>query len=405
MTDIEVIQLKQEIGRTFTPSAPIDGPTLFAGRKTQTEKLMNAVFQKGQHAILFGERGVGKTSLTNVLKDLLRGIPQANFLIGTTNCEASSTFATIWHSVLREMPLRQIEKSAGFNAPITEKFTSLLSLLPSPDSAEGLRHLFQSISNVLPIVIIDEVDQIRSDEVRKRLADTIKTLSDHAVEATVILVGVADSVEQLIAEHVSIERALEQIKMPRMSVEELHEIIDKGLARLKMTTTLEIKQKISRLSQGLPHYCHLLSLHAAQHAATNRRRNISEDDLEPAIHKAVDGAQQTTVSAYRKATTSRRGNLYEQVLAACALAPKDDYSFFSSSDVRDPMTMIMGRRYEIPAFSQHLNNFCETERGAILDKSGAPRRYRFRFRNPLMEPYVIMKSVSKGLIPKDVLLS
>ncbi|MDZ4289051.1 MAG: hypothetical protein U0984_13875, partial [Prosthecobacter sp.] len=90
--------------------------------------------------------------------------------------------------------------------------------------------------------------------------------------------------------------------------------------------------------------------------------------------------------------------LYAQVLTACAQAKKDDLSYFSSSDVREPMSKIMGKAYEIPAFSQHLNDFCDYDRGPHLVKTGYARRYRFRFCNPLMEPFVLMKGYSSGLI-------
>ena len=49
-----------------------------------------------------------------------------------------------------------------------------------------------------------------------------------------MVIGVADQVDSLIAEHRSIERAIVQIHMPRMSVTELLQIIDNGTARLGM---------------------------------------------------------------------------------------------------------------------------------------------------------------------------
>ncbi len=52
------------------------------------------------------------------------------------------------------------------------------------------------------------------------MADTIKTLSDWGTEATIILVGVGDSIDQLIEEHESVVRALVRIHMPRMSVDD-----------------------------------------------------------------------------------------------------------------------------------------------------------------------------------------
>ncbi|MDE0209154.1 MAG: hypothetical protein OXJ64_04655, partial [Boseongicola sp.] len=76
----------------------------------------------------------------------------------------------------------------------------------------------------LLIVIIDEFDRL-SRKVAGQMADTIKMLSDYAVPATLVLVGVADTVSDLIQEHTSVERALIQIPMPRMSTEEIRAII------------------------------------------------------------------------------------------------------------------------------------------------------------------------------------
>src|SRR4051794_24678414 len=60
----------------FHPSAPIEENDLFAGRITQANGLLDAIYQKGQHAVLFGERGVGKTSLSNIVEKRVLGESQ-----------------------------------------------------------------------------------------------------------------------------------------------------------------------------------------------------------------------------------------------------------------------------------------------------------------------------------------
>jgi Cdc6-like AAA superfamily ATPase len=260
--------------------------------------------------------------------------------------------------------------------------------------------MFERISRNT-VIIIDEVDRIEGEETTKRLADTIKTLSDYAVATTLILVGVGDSVDDLIKEHLSVERALVQIQMPRMSPEELFEIIDKGVAIAKMTIDADARRQVVKLSEGLPHYTHLLGLHAAEAAIKKESTNITKEDVNKALDVALEQAQQSIVRGYHKATSSPRGNLYPQVLLACALAPVDELGYFSSADVRKPMSYIMKKLYDIPAFSRHLNDFCEEDRGPVLEKTGYPRRYKFRFKNPLMEPYVIMQGLSGELIKEE----
>ena len=94
--------------------------------------------------------------------------------------------------------------------------------------------------------------------------------------------------------------------------------------------------------------------------------------------------------------------MYKQVLLACALAVSDEIGSFAAVDVREPLSRIMGRRYEIPAFSQHLNAFSESSRGPVLQRMGSSRRFRFRFVNPLMQPFVIIEGIKKALIVESM---
>jgi hypothetical protein len=103
-------------------------------------------------------------------------------------------------------------------------------------------------------------------------------------------------------------------------------------------------------------------------------------------------------SKSRLATTSnRKDTLYVQVLLACALAKTEDHGFFAASDVRDPMRIRSPQEPGIPSFGRHLKQSCKAPRGPILQKSGTPRRFRFRFKNPLMQPYVIIGFASRML--------
>lgn len=401
MDMVQKMRHSAEVAKVFTPSAPIDNSTLFAGRTQQILKVINAINQRGQHAVLYGERGVGKTSLANVLHDILESLEQGDIKVLAVNCDASTTFSTLWNSVFRELTMTEQKPSAGFGKATSSESIPANEYLAEKVSPDDVRYMFEQVKTPT-VVIIDEIDRISKKGDTTKIADTIKTLSDHSINTTLVLVGVADSVDDLIAEHRSVERALVQIQMPRMSTKELHEILDKGLTNVKMTIAANAKNRIADLSQGLPHYTHLLGLHAAQHAINDSRSEVDITDVNHAIRLAVEQAQQSIIRGYHKATNSPRGNLYAQVLLACALAPSDDLGYFSSSDVRDPLSEIMHRRYEIPAFSQHLKDFCGNERGPILERTGYSRRYRFRFINPLMEPYIIMNGLKRGLITEDM---
>ena len=387
------VVLKARINEAFTPSAPINNSDLFAGRQKQIDRVIQAIFQRGQHAIIFGERGVGKTSLANIIYDLLILAGKADFQVAKHTCGADITFAGMWRAIFKQLTIVRQN---------TEQL-SLDAMLPDSVGSEDIRETFQSADSP-SIIIIDEVDRIAATDTAVLLADAIKSLSDNSINTTLVLVGVADSVDQLIAEHQSIERALVQIHMPRMSEPELMEIIEKGLGKAQMTIDPEVKKSIANLSQGLPPCTHLLARHAAIVAVDDGRTDIAKGDLTQAVADAVANQQQSIVNAYDKATHSPRENLYKQVLLACALAKTNELGYFSAVDVREPIRRITHKDYDIPAFSQHLNDFCEGSRGPILQKTGERRRFRFRFINPLIEQFVVLKGIRDGMISREISL-
>src|SRR5580692_6900753 len=101
MTDEERYTLIRRIYEAFTPTAPIKSRDLFAGRKLQIQKVLGAIFQRGEHAILYGERGVGKTSLVSTLLDLLVLMGRSNYQASRVQCANGMNFESIWRGAFR----------------------------------------------------------------------------------------------------------------------------------------------------------------------------------------------------------------------------------------------------------------------------------------------------------------
>lgn len=377
-----------EINQAFTPGSPIDSRDLFAGRKRQREKVINTIFQKGAHAILFGERGVGKTSLANILFDYLVIVGKFDYQRAKVNCADGMDFDAIWRSAFKQLTFEQDDGSS---------FT-LEKALPKNPNSENVKETLQLL-NDRSIIIIDELDKVTDRKTQRKLADTIKTLSDNAIGTTLIMVGVGDSIDQLIAEHRSIERAIVQVPMKRMSKSELLEIIDKGLSKCEgLTIESSARERIADYSQGLPFYTHLLARESALQAIRSDRTNLNMQDLEYAVREAVDSQLETNLTAYNTAVSAPRGKNFKPVLLACALAEKNEQQLFYAKDVVAPLRLITKKQYDVPAFAKHLKAFCESNRGNILERRGPPRRVQYRFVKPLMEPYVVLRGLADGLI-------
>ena len=401
MDKSEDVSYRAQIGLAFQPGTPIDSLDLFAGRGEQTNDIIKAVFQKGQHAIVFGEPGVGKTSLVRVLAEILSSTDLQFLSPGTINCDRQDDFASLWGKIFRELKFNLTKLKPGFASNAERAEISLEGARPrQPDD---VRHGLDAIGQDT-IIIIDELDRLKgeTENTSALLADTIKNLSDHATRTTIILTGVGDSVDQLISEHKSIERCLVQVPMPRMSDAELVSILDTGMRKCGMEMKDEAKEYISRLSQGLPHFAHLLGQYSAYEALENRRTRATAEDVRNAIENAVQKSH-SLLSAHTMAVSSPQRNIYGEVLTACALTRTDPLGYFSASSVSGPLSEILGRRCYIPVFARHLNDFCSEKRGSVLEKTGAPRRYRYRFINPLMRPFSVLHGLSTNLLDDEII--
>ena len=97
--------------------------------------------------------------------------------------------------------------------------------------------------------------------------------------------------------------------------------------------------------------------------------------------------------------------MYKEVLLACALSDTNDRGTFSPTAVCPPLTSILKREklVQIAAFQQHLQKFISPEPGSVLVRKGLERSYRYRFTDPMMQPYVIMKGIEQGLVDPSAL--
>ncbi|MGL1544364.1 sigma 54-interacting transcriptional regulator, partial [Vibrio parahaemolyticus] len=50
---------------------------LFAGRQQQAQKILEAIGERGRHVIMYGERGVGKSSMAQIIHYFLPRGPQS----------------------------------------------------------------------------------------------------------------------------------------------------------------------------------------------------------------------------------------------------------------------------------------------------------------------------------------
>lgn len=374
-------------GVIFDPRSPIDDEKLFAGRIDQINDVLEAVYQRGGHAVIFGERGVGKTSLAKIIDKKVASIV-GQLRVNFVSCGVNDDFYTIWGNAFNNFRAGDTDPATLFK----EKSNPYVVYNAIEDNQTDGQTIY----------VFDEFDRIQDKNTLYLMADLIKHFSNNPVRATVLIVGVGETLDDLFASHESISRCCSQIKMPRMDEAELREILAERFPKMGIVVDAGVADSIIKLSQGLPGYVHLLAQLCLRSAIDRRSVKIQKKDLDEALRKAVEKADQRTRQDYYAAISSpRKDNKYEEFLIACALTESNELGWFSAGSVREPYSLIRGKSMEIPNYSTILSNLCSNDRGPTLVRSGIPKRYQYRFVNPLLQPLAIMIGVQKGLIVMD----
>ncbi len=388
------LALRHEVNEAFSPGSPIRALTELAGRTEQRQRLCDIMLRAGEHAIIFGERGVGKTSLARTFHAILntdtRQVQECPI-----NCVEADTYTALWRRVFKRLGYK------GDNASIDQHYNEEIT----PDDV--LLELDRFSLNDMPIIIFDEFDRLSAEEAKNLMTDTVKLLSDDRSHAKLLFVGIADDVSELISRHRSLSRNLKQVHMPRLSLNEAEGIVRIRLKKCGMSIEDDASFQIAFLSRGLPYFSHLVGQYAALSAINNLHMNVTEADVFTGLETALQDVDQTITEAYLKAVVSQRPDetLYEPVLIACALADPDELGRFQQTAVTDPLSEIIPRTplYTPSTFAFHMNKFCDNKRGQILTKTGEARNYRYYFTDPMMQPYIILRALEAKRISNEML--
>ena len=389
--------LRHEVLEKFTPSAPVTTRDLFAGRATQLLQCMDVIAERGRHGIIYGEPGVGKTSISQVIR-LLVPVRTSSVRYIRKAAFSSDSFSSIWLDIFREIKFSVREEDQSKEYAVSDLYAD--GVKPS----DVVRELSYFSENDVPIIVIDEFNLVQDSSASRLMAETIKALSDAGIKATVFVVGISASVAELIEGHQSITRCTEEILMPRMHPDEMRDVLEGRLRSLGLSIEGDAKWKIINLTKGLPAFAHGMGKESALSAIRRKSLKVTEADVNASIDAILNSNQNSLKTDYQNATHSNQAKAkYKEILTACAQAQSNEVGYFTPKQVEEPLSAILGRKVTVEFFNRNLKEFTEERRGKVLHRHGDPRIFRSRFENPAMQPYIIMKGVRDGLLGPDAM--
>ena len=316
--DLKKIE-NSKIKKVFTPAKPMVDK-FFCGREDEIRMIVDSLNTSGCHVVLFGDRGVGKTSLAGHACKYYQDEIE-NKAIVKVSCASSDTFESIVERIFadRNIVIKekiQTEKSVGYAETGIKKTETIHNTVQSftPD------WVVEKLKKEKCIIIIDEFDMLTDQNEKKKFSQFIKFLSDSDddIDISLLIVGIALSIDELMKGHASIDRCLTQVHLNRMSEEELLKIIENGEKETKLHFEKEVKNEIVSTSLGFPYYVHLLALETSKVAVLDNRKKVTTDDFKQGLENALKSVDQSLKKKYSEVIGNNESISKKKILYAAA---------------------------------------------------------------------------------------
>lgn len=281
----------------FNPNSPT-GPGMFAGRIREIETIEQILLQtranKGHGFLLTGQRGIGKTSLLNLVKFQAEGgimtkEQTLNFLV----VEIDITKETTLYTIIKKIEL-SLKRRLAKSEPTRKLFSDIWNFLGkvevsgvkintskeydkellfeefSYSLADTLKRItakkgdnFESTHDGI-LLIIDEADNASKElDLGTFIKLLMERLQKEGTQQFMIgISGLPKTKEILIESHPSVIRIFEELNLDRLSDSDIQYVIKRVLDHsqelngLRTKIESEAEQNLVRLSEGFPHFIH-----------------------------------------------------------------------------------------------------------------------------------------------------
>ncbi|TCJ25601.1 ATP-binding protein [Cobetia sp. Ld8] len=396
----EIKILDSGVRDTFTPYQPIMNHDLFHGRSKEIYSIIQQINTPGQHSILFGDRGVGKSSLSNVVAESLKSL--RNDCLIKKRCDSDDTFITIVEKLLNEVGIdlqissSQQQKAEGgkaglkipvFEAGVESTSTNTFIINGLLDRANSPSWVSDQVKNINALFLLDEIDVIGKEE-KWKVAELVKQLSDEGSPLKFLIVGIAETASELTHGHKSVQRCLKETPLPKLSDSEIKVIIEEGAERVGVKFTSAAVSKIINVSAGYAHFTHLLCLKASEKAICKGRHEITLEHIQAATDDACGDAEGVLRVAYDEATRSSNAEEFRKILIAASSIKEVE---FKSLSLRFAYERLWGVEIEQGWLNNYLQRIVSDGSHTILRRLA---KGIYKFNDPRMPSYIRLANLA-----------
>ncbi|MCA8892722.1 MAG: ATP-binding protein [Hyphomonas sp.] len=408
-------QITDLISRHFTPSKEISSVEKLKGRESELLTIRRALPSQGRHVFIFGDRGVGKTSLA-VTSAFLHN--DSSSLPIYVLCGEGMTFFEVIQAIANAtVPLderiKNQKQSGALNLKLPDalggfgvggKFSNESATeLPRPGNINEALDVLRYVASKRTgrtVIIIDEFDRIRDKTQKNLFAEFIKNVPTLSDDVKLIMCGIGQNVDDILGAHPSAGRYFEPVPVQKLHHDDLWSIITDAADEAGIKIPELMLRRIGIVSDQFPHFVHLLGdcLFWAIFDDPEEVTTAKPEHYRTALKGALKKTERDLALAYQKATEkSKNKQDYEEALWAIADTSETRRQLkqiHSGSYLPLKDRLQNGKPLTREQLNQRLHNLRDERHGEVLinHKSGW-----FSFRENVFRGYVRLVAEDRGV--------
>ncbi|MCD4675138.1 MAG: ATP-binding protein [Desulfobacula sp.] len=406
-----------EVSKYLSPSHPINSFEFLEGRIDELEKIDDILSFGGRSAFIVGDRGVGKTSLAQTAA-IIHTHSKYDYVYTACDPKPYGTFGKITKDMLIKLAQLVSEHhndsmetkstmgivlSTNPSVKFTREWSDSKSSheIPEPEGASDVIRYLKGFGKILKnslCIVLDELENLESEECKANLAHLIKQIGDQEIPFKFVFAGIAGTPDKLIGLHESTSRYYGAITLEPLKAQPIIDIVKKASDHFQLSIPDEQFYRIYTISCGYPHYPHLIGSKMIIHLLKEELKRSTSKSFVISLNKAVEDSQPFLINKYKKATMNR-SNKVKNILWAIAShrdidqKSSDIYTRYSNLHYRYSTNFEKLTQKQISASIHH---FAKPEYGQILIKHYKNRPF-YAFTDPLMRGFIRLKAASIGI--------
>jgi len=355
----------------YKPNSPVS-PGMFAGRIKEIESLEKGLYQtkNGQtvNFLITGERGIGKSSLLNLIKPTATGdivssdYDKFNFVTVNVLISNKSTLSSLIKLIEKKLTreigkIEKVRKFLGDTWSFVQRLKVMDSGIEASQSTEELDLIIDDFAYSLSetckritnpekdeqahdgiVFFIDEADSACPElHIGYFFKAVTELLQQHGCSTVMFVVaGLPDVIEKLSISHESSIRIFCHLIVKELTPEDRRYVVERGITvgneinSEQTTITVEAKNSISTLSEGYPHFIQQFAYSAFEF---NDDGEISAEDVANGAFREGGALDEIGTRYYQSAYNEQiKSDDYREVLSIMA---ENMNSWIKKKDIRD----------------------------------------------------------------------